>query len=186
VGDDLRACRAVQRGRTHSCGPILSRFCAGFTMIRADYPMSAKCWSEKAKTLTIHRRLFSSLMSAAVALSALMMPAIAHHSHAMFDMASEVAVSGTVSAVRFRNPHVYLLLEVEDTSGETSRWTVEMSTIGNMIDRGIDANTFSQGDEVTIKVNPLRNGNSGGNYTRVESINGVENTAADDNWAPAD
>ena len=154
-------------------------------MIRVDNYMSADSWSEKAKMLTISLRLLSSLVSAAVAVLGLTMPAIAHHSHAMFDMASEVTVAGRVSAVRFTNPHVYLLLEVENASGETSRWTVEMSTIGNMIDRGISANTFSKGDEVTIKVNPLRNGNSGGNYTRVDSINGVENAAAGDDWAPA-
>jgi hypothetical protein len=111
--------------------------------------------------------------------------ALAHHSHAMFDMNREVTVSGTVAGVRFANPHVYLLLQVADENGQTSRWTIEMSTIGNMAERGFSANTFQTGDLVTISVNPLRNGQSGGNYTRVESVNGVSNAAEGDEWAPS-
>jgi hypothetical protein len=119
----------------------------------------------------------------AVAVSA-PVPALAHHSHAMFDMGQEVTVAGTVSAIRFANPHVFLLLEVADDNGGPSLWTVEMSTVSNMIRRGIAANTFKVGDEVTVTMNPLRNGQSGGNYTRIESINGVQNTADGSSWSP--
>ena len=51
--------------------------------------------------------------------------------------------------------------------------------------RGIAANTFQVGYEVAITINPLRNGRLGGNYTRIEKINGVQNAATGNNWVPA-
>lgn len=131
------------------------------------------------------RPLVAVLAVIVVAVSApVVPPALAHHSHAMFDMGREVTVTGTVSAIRFANPHVFLLLEVEDGNGDSSMWTVEMSTVGNMIRRGFASNTFGVGDEVRITMNPLRNGQSGGNYTRIESIAGVPNTATGNGWSP--
>ena len=124
-------------------------------------------------------------LAAAVAI-ALSTPvgALAHHSHAMFDDSREVTITGTVAAFRFHNPHVYVLIEVTGEDGSLARWAIEMSTVQNMIRRGIDANTFQVGTQAVIRVNPLRNGQSGGNYTRIVSLGAVANTADDDSWAP--
>ena len=128
--------------------------------------------------------------SAAVAAAALAVIATssmrvhAHHSHAMFDDSREITVVGTVAGVSYANPHVYLSVEAMSSNGETERWSVEMSHIGNMMNRGVNADTISVGDEITISMNPLRNGQNGGNYTRIVSINGVENAAEGSAWAP--
>ena len=133
----------------------------------------------------MNRPLLATFAGAVIAVLTPLAPASSHHSHAMFASDREVTVTGTVSAVRFANPHVYLRLAVVDENGATSDWAVEMSTIGNMSNRGVVANTFREGYEVTITMNPLRNGQSGGNYTRIESINRVRNSASGNNWAPA-
>jgi hypothetical protein len=127
----------------------------------------------------------AAVIGTVIAVFAPKMPTLAHHSHAMFDDGQEITLTSTVAAIRFTNPHVYLLLEVMDDNGTTSKWTIEMSTVGNMTNRGIAANTFQLGDEVAITVNPLRNGQRGGNYTRIEEINGVRNSASGNSWAPA-
>ncbi|WP_428096221.1 DUF6152 family protein [Candidatus Rariloculus sp.] len=132
----------------------------------------------------MNRPLLATFAGAVIALLTPFAPASSHHSHAMFASDREVTVTGTVSGVRYANPHVYLRLAVADENGATSTWTVEMSTIGNMSNRGISANSFQEGYEVTITMNPLRNGQSGGNYIRIESINGVLNAASGNNWAP--
>lgn len=98
--------------------------------------------------------------------------ASAHHSHAMFDMSREVSVTGTVTAYSFRNPHVFLYLDAKGDDGQTVSWSVEMSNIENMERRGIYFSTFKVGDRVTVKLNPLRNGRSGGNYTSVTAADG--------------
>ena len=99
-------------------------------------------------------------------------PAAAHHSHAMFDMTKEMAVTGTVTTFSYRNPHVFLYLDVKDASGEVVKWAVEMSNIDNMQRRGIFAATFKPGDVVTVKVNPLKDGRAGGNYTSITAADG--------------
>ena len=96
----------------------------------------------------------------------------AHHSHAMFDMAREVSITGAVTNYSYRNPHVFLYLDVKGDNGEVVSWTVEMSNIGNTQRQGIYRSTFKVGDVVTVRLNPLINGRSGGNYTSVTAADG--------------
>jgi hypothetical protein len=98
--------------------------------------------------------------------------AYSHHSHAMFDHTVEVTVKGTVSNYSFRNPHVFLYLDVTGEDGKVVTWAVEMSNISNMLSRGIKASTFKAGDVITVTLNPLRNGRSGGNYTSIIAADG--------------
>ena len=99
-------------------------------------------------------------------------PAAAHHSHAMFDMSREVSITGTVTSFSYRNPHVFLHVDVKNDKGEVSSWAVEMSNIANMQSRGIYLSTFKPGDVITVKINPLRDGRLGGNYTSVTAADG--------------
>jgi Family of unknown function (DUF6152) len=96
----------------------------------------------------------------------------AHHSHAMFDMTREVSVTGTVTAYAYRNPHVFLYIDVKADDGTVQNWAVEMSNISNMESRGIYLSTFKPGDTITVKLNPLRDGRPGGNYTSVVAADG--------------
>lgn len=99
-------------------------------------------------------------------------PAWSHHSHAMFDHEQEVTVTGTVTEFVFRNPHVFLYVDVKNPTGEAVNYWVEMSNIPNMIRRGITPATFKPGDTVTIRVHPLKDGRPGGNYVTVTAADG--------------
>jgi hypothetical protein len=99
-------------------------------------------------------------------------PAGAHHSHSMFDMSREVTITGTVTTYSYRNPHVFLHIDVKGDKNETVSWAVEMSNISNMQNRGVFASTFRMGDVVTVKMNPLKDGRLGGNYTSVIAADG--------------
>ena len=90
----------------------------------------------------------------------------------MFDMSREVTITGTVTSFSYRNPHVFLHLDVKDEKGAVVSWAVEMSNISNTQSRGIYQATFKVGDVVTVKINPLKNGRLGGNYTSVIAANG--------------
>ena len=96
----------------------------------------------------------------------------AHHSHAMFDMTRELKLTGTVTNYSYRNPHVFLYVDVRDGSGAVTPWSIEMSNIANMERRGIFRSTFAIGDVVTVTVNPLDNGRPGGNYTSITAADG--------------
>jgi hypothetical protein len=99
-------------------------------------------------------------------------PALSHHSHAMFDHTKEVSVTGIVTQWVFRNPHVFLFIDVKNESGEVVNYSIEMSNIPNMITRGFGQSTFRPGDKVTAKVHPLRDGRPGGNYVTITAADG--------------
>ena len=110
-------------------------------------------------------------LAAAMALS-VVSPAWSHHSHAMFDHSREVSVSGTVTQFVFRNPHVFLYIDVKDDKGETVNYWVEMSNLTNTIDRGIGQTTFKSGDKVTVNLHPLKDGRLGGSYVTIVGPDG--------------
>src|SRR6476620_260458 len=50
---------------------------------------------------------------------------LAHHSAAAFDTQKEAKVTGTVTEFAFRNPHVYLVLQVKKPDGSAARLEIE-------------------------------------------------------------
>jgi hypothetical protein len=99
-------------------------------------------------------------------------PALSHHSHAMFDHGKEVTVTGTVTEFVFRNPHVFLYVDVKGENGDVVNYWVEMSNLPNMIRRGIGQTTFKPGDTVTVHLHPLRDGRPGGSYVTIVAPDG--------------
>jgi hypothetical protein len=132
---------------------------------------------------------FLALISVTAVLIATAAPVSAHHSHAMFDLTKVVTLEGTITGVRFANPHVYLQVRVTRKDGTAvgtpETWAVEMSTVQNQTQRGLTPNILPYGAAIVVKVNPLFSGERSGNYTTVVSINGVQNTSTDDDWKPA-
>lgn len=123
-------------------------------------------------------------------LTVAVVPLRAHHSHAMFDGTKEVLLEGSISGVRFANPHVYLQMKVARKDGVTLSapevWAVEMSTVQNQTRRGLTVNVLPYGAAIVVKVNPLFSGEHSGNYTNIVSINGVKNASNADDWKPAE
>jgi hypothetical protein len=113
---------------------------------------------------------WSALLAGTLALG--VAPAFAHHSHAMFDLGKDVTVTGTVTQFVFRNPHVFLYIDVKSANGETVNYWVEMSNLTNTIRRGIGQTTFKVGDTVTVNVHPLKDGRPGGSYVTVVAADG--------------
>ncbi len=97
---------------------------------------------------------------------------LAHHSHSMFDHSEEVSITGTVTKFSFRNPHVFLFIDVKNENGEVLNYWIEMSNIPNMIRRGVGYKTFEPGDEVTVNMWRLKDGRPGGNYTTIVAADG--------------
>lgn len=52
--------------------------------------------------------------------------ALAHHNMtALFDFNDRVTLNGTFTKVDWRNPHIYLEVEVKDSNGKTETWQIE-------------------------------------------------------------
>jgi hypothetical protein len=119
------------------------------------------------------RKVISTALLGAGIVFAISSPTLSHHSHAMFDHTVEVSITGNVTDFAYRNPHVFLYVDVEE-EGEMVHYWFEMSNIPNMIRRGIGHNTFAEGDEITVNYWPLKDGRPGGNYSSVIAADGTQ------------
>jgi len=119
------------------------------------------------------RKLILAGLLAGAAAFGISAPALSHHSHAMFDHTVETFITGTVTDFAYRNPHVFLYVDVEE-NGEMVHYWIEMSNIPNMIRRGIGQNTFKPGDVITVSMWPLKDGRPGGNYATVTMADGTK------------
>lgn len=90
-------------------------------------------------------------------------PAYVHHSGAMFDR-KEITITGTVSEFNWTNPHSSFKVDVPDANGKIDVWAIEMNGPNNLVRLGWKRSTLKKGDKVTVRINPLRNGQPGGWY----------------------
>ncbi len=91
----------------------------------------------------------------------LAIPAVAHHSFAMFDTSRQTTLTGTVTAFQWTNPHAYIEIDVPDETGAVKHWSIEMGSPSILLPGGWKHNTLKAGDKVTIMANPMRNGDPG-------------------------
>ncbi len=74
---------------------------------------------------------------------------LAHHSTAMYDMASPVTVTGTVTKFEWTNPHAFVYLDVKNEKGEVEHWEVEMMSLNHLKSYGWMHTTVKPGDVIS-------------------------------------
>lgn len=94
----------------------------------------------------------------------LLMPLLAngHHSAAQFDFAQNVAVSGIVKHIAIENPHIDLIMTVDNGDGSTRDIQFEGHSRNNVYRKGWRPGMIENGQELTIRIAPMRNGEDGG------------------------
>lgn len=110
-----------------------------------------------------HRRLFTSLAAAMVAVGVLSIPPVlAHHSFAPYETTQQMKLSGVVTDFKWVNPHVYIELDGTDSkSGEKKHWLVECASTSILNRAGWRFNMIKAGDTITVIASPLRTGEPG-------------------------
>jgi hypothetical protein len=95
--------------------------------------------------------------------------ASAHHSRAGYDSAPGKLITnnGVVSNVIWRNPHVFVIWDVKDSSGSVVKWTGELSSPTTMISEGMGRDTFKAGDPITATFMPAKAGTAHGLLIKV-------------------
>ena len=88
----------------------------------------------------------------------------AHHSFAAFDMDKRVVVTGTLTAVDWRNPHIEISIDVSDDQGRVETWRMEGGPPARFRNRGITKDRFMKAlrQTVAIEVGPASNGSRRG------------------------
>ncbi|MES2605758.1 MAG: DUF6152 family protein [Pseudomonadota bacterium] len=100
-----------------------------------------------------------SLLVTAIAASisaAISSSVLAHHSAAAFDTNVESTIKGTVTEYSFRNPHVYLTLNVKKEDGSTVSTEVEAGAGSVVAPLGFTRDSIKVGDVVSVVGNPAK------------------------------
>ena len=108
----------------------------------------------------VRRRLAMLLATGALALTAA--PILAHHSFAMFDREHQIDLEGTVQEFRFVNPHTFINLVVKQDDASTVTWSLEGQSPAALVRGGWTSKTLKTGDELKMRIAPLRSGAPGG------------------------
>ena len=86
---------------------------------------------------------------------------LAHHSFAMFDQENPIELEGVVQEFKFTSPHTFILLKVSK-DGKDTVWNLEGASPSALVRDGWSSKTIKPGDELTMKIDPLRSGAPGG------------------------
>jgi hypothetical protein len=85
-------------------------------------------------------------------------PAFAHHGEAEYDSSKLVTVKGTISNLRFANPHVRIVVEVKDDAGAVQEWVGEAASPNMLVREGFNKNALKVGDSIVATGYPAKKG----------------------------
>src|SRR5215510_8205023 len=109
-------------------------------------------------------------------LTVFVIPALSHHSFAMYDQTKTVTLTGIVTQFVAQANHAELHFYavgpdgklMKDAAGKNASWGVEMAGAAAVAQQGITAATFGAGTVFSVRMNPLRDGTNYG--SRVGAI----------------
>jgi Family of unknown function (DUF6152) len=104
---------------------------------------------------------------------AVTIPAYAHHSFAMFDQSKQLTLKGTVREFQWTNPHAWIHLDVPSAAGVKDTWQVELNSPNNLKRQGWKSSSVKPGDQVTLVLNPLKDGSKGGLFVSITLPDGT-------------
>ena len=115
------------------------------------------------------RRLLVAVASGVILLSSAL---VAHHATAVFDLGKRLTLTGTVTEWFWANPHCLLRFDVKNDAGDVVHWIAETQAPPNMIPFGWAKQSFASGDQVTVTLEPVKNGQPLGRILQVRLPDG--------------
>jgi Family of unknown function (DUF6152) len=95
-------------------------------------------------------------------LSAMALPALAHHSTVMFAKDQEVKLTGTVTQFSYTNPHAFIAIMVPRPEGSPVEWKIATEASVVLDRAGIEPRALQPGEQVIVRAHPLKSGQPGG------------------------
>jgi hypothetical protein len=86
-------------------------------------------------------------------------PAFAHHSLAAgFDVNKMVTLSGTITEMKWTNPHSWLSIDVKNEGGQVEKWAIEFGSTNSLLRNGWRRDDLPVGVTVTVTGYVARDG----------------------------
>jgi hypothetical protein len=120
-------------------------------------------------------------LKAAVGLLLAAMPTLAHHSFmAEYDQTRLITLSGTVTKVSWKNPHVTMNLDVKDETGKVTNWELELASPNGLLSQGWKIDSLKPGIRVTVAGFGARDGSHMASARKIV-VGGTYSAAGDEN-----
>ena len=104
--------------------------------------------------------------------SLFVVPALGHHSFAIFDQTKVNYLTGTVKEYELINPHAWLHLTVMNQAGQPATWSFEAGSVAQLVALGWKKDSFHVGDKVEVGFRPMKDGSRGGQFMIAKLTNG--------------
>lgn len=115
------------------------------------------------------KRLILFALLAAGLLTGVVVPLMAHHSFAAFDITTQKTVTGTVNRVDWTNPHIWLWIDVPNDKGGADTYGFEGMSPNFLARRGWTRTTLKAGDKITVNFRPMKDGSKGGMFMTAQT-----------------
>lgn len=114
-----------------------------------------------------------------VALVAIAIPALAHHSFsAEFDGTKRVSLTGVITNVKWQNPHVYFYIDVKDpVTNRVTNYAVELGSPNGVLGNGLSRDVLKVGMTVSLNGSMAKDGSAKLNGSNI-TVNGKPYNAA--------
>jgi hypothetical protein len=97
----------------------------------------------------------------------------AHHSNSAFYVTKVITIKGVVKEFKWSNPHVWVIVAVDDGKGNKVDWKAEGRPPGILLRSGWTPKSLQPGDEVTIDLSPAKDDSASGLIARVTKADGT-------------
>jgi hypothetical protein len=155
-----KAVRRARSGMVHSRERRIFDWCSGKSDVcpAGLIRRAGTSANSRGKRMKFHVKT----LLAGAALLTMAGVAVAHHSFAMFDQEHPVDLVGVVKEWKYTAPHAFIILEVKEQDGSSQVWSLEGGAPSGLIRDGWTSKTLKPGDELQLKIDPLRSGAPGG------------------------
>lgn len=86
------------------------------------------------------------------------LPALAHHSTAVYDLTRPAAVSGIVTSFEWSNPHAHIYLDATKSDGTVEHWTIDLDSPNALRRLGWTRDSVKPGDKITCSGARMKDG----------------------------
>jgi len=164
--------------RGHDDGDLAQEEAQGLTKAAAALTAAAGSLNLCGKLPEREHKLETPMKTKALAIAGIAtvavyaVPAVAHHSFAMFDAAKTVVLQGAVKEFQWTNPHAWILLNVANPQGQAEQWAIELNGPSGLVRDGWKPKTLTPGMPVEVTIHPLHDGTNGGQFMTVKLPDG--------------